>query len=851
MNLSTPVGRACRRSLPLARRCPSNTTSYIHRATFLSLRNANPSRTSTKKGAEESQDVATVAGNPQGQSISNTRLSLPARKRVPRATHRNPGDLLESIFEQSVAPLDVEQDSSPSPRPSLEHYKTVETLKAMLVKGADPVNSWNFFVQHFRPQLENNSRDKLPSYLQSTAKRLLRQLIDAKVKTPLRGALPTCTVISTTYAQLGILYEPDWAELMLDLLSSLWKVKQGGRQTADMSALVDDVLGSWNAVCTQISTKAPSLGSPTLDWTGLPQLPIGKGYGPWEALTKLTGSLKGRRSDTIGLVGVATFILLVKHCPTSYESVRESGQFITALRVVVDSVTDIEAVVPRTSPTGTARSDLTKFVLEEWPQLDFGSGMLSSRRPLSSPGTVSSPTRDFVGYDIAKRIKAAARAQDLSQLDLIWSDATHFTVDKQTQEYKRGFLTSGLCDIFIHAYITNNKLGRAIDVWNHMISKGLVPSVSTWTSMLGGARAKRDARAIEGIWQKMEQSGVIPDFICWSSRICGLIDCNKDSEALNALDDMGRRWIMAVQKTHGKLNMDKVQTIGDVEGIPKLSIDIINAVTVGFLRKRKPEAAYRVLGWAGKYGISPDVSTYNILLRPLIRDGRAKDAAALLRQMHSAGLQADVVTFTTILDEILRTSGNTTPETVKRTVSDVFRYMDETGVQATIHTYGKLIHYMLQIPTGGLVAVNLVMEHMAKQGLQPSAYVYTSLVQHYFNEQPANLEAVDSLLERVRREHVKMDSIFWDRVIEGYAKTGDTASALRILGKINSEGGVAGWHTLRAVLSALAEGQEWEAAKTLVRNTKADHGGPLAADVRGKDGQHMFWGLAMELSLVE
>ncbi|EHL00243.1 putative Pentatricopeptide repeat-containing protein, mitochondrial [Glarea lozoyensis 74030] len=170
----------------------------------------------------------------------------------------------------------------------------------------------------------------------------------------------------------------------------------------------------------------------------------------------------------------------------------------------------------------------------------------------------------------------------------------------------------------------------------------------------------------------MEHSGVKPDVVCWTSRVHGLIECNKGEAALRALDDMGRRWVQAVVKTHGDLKNKHMQTIGDMDDIPKPSIETINAAITGFIRRKDPEQAYRVLGWAAKFCINPDVTTYNILLRPLIKEGRAKKAAALLGQMHKAGLQADIVTFTIILDEILRTSESSTPEALKETISEVF-----------------------------------------------------------------------------------------------------------------------------------------------------------------------------------
>jgi hypothetical protein len=447
MNLSTPVGRACRRSLPVARNYPSNITPYIPRATFLSLRNNNQPLTSSEDGCRGNQDVASLADQPQGRGRPNARLPLPDRKRIPKATHRSPGDLLESLFEQSVAPPDMVQGWSQGSRSSLEHYKTVEVLRTMLVNGTHPVDSWNFFVENFSPELGIDSRQSLPSYLQSTARQLLRQVIDAKFENPLSRTLPTCTVISTMYVQLGILHEADWVDLMLGLLGAILKIEAGGvRENADKSALFKDVLGSWNAVCTQVSTETPFLDSLVLDWSSIPQLPKRRGNGPWQALTRLTGSLRGRRSDNLGLVAVATFILLVRHCPPNHPSLQESTQFIDALTVVVDTIDDIEAVIMKASPTGSLHSDITKLVKEDWPKLDFASQIAPSQTLISSEGVTASRSivsREFVGYDISKRIKAASRAHDLAQIDLIWLDAARLPVDTTTQEYKRGFLMCG------------------------------------------------------------------------------------------------------------------------------------------------------------------------------------------------------------------------------------------------------------------------------------------------------------------------------------------------------------------------------------------------------------------------
>ena len=53
------------------------------------------------------------------------------------------------------------------------------------------------------------------------------------------------------------------------------------------------------------------------------------------------------------------------------------------------------------------------------------------------------------------------------------------------------------------------------------------------------------------------------------------------------------------------------------------------------------------------------------------------------------------------------------------------------------------------------------------------------------------------------------------------------------------------------LLFALAQNQEWDAARDVVRKVVLDTGGPLPADAHGKMGQHLFWQLVAQLQLLD
>jgi pentatricopeptide repeat protein len=96
-----------------------------------------------------------------------------------------------------------------------------------------------------------------------------------------------------------------------------------------------------------------------------------------------------------------------------------------------------------------------------------------------------------------------------------------------------------------------------------------------------------------------------------------------------------------------------------------------------------------------------------------------------------------------------------------------------------------------------------------------------------------------------------MDHIFWDRIIEGYAKVGDTANALVILGRVDREGSRVGWSALECVVRALIENGEVDVARQVLRDIRVDRGGPPDADAKGVDGQHSFWRAVGEWGLMD
>ncbi|KAF4632390.1 hypothetical protein G7Y89_g5738 [Cudoniella acicularis] len=566
-----------------------------------------------------------------------------------------------------------------------------------------------------------------------------------------------------------------------------------------------------------------------------------------QAFGLLTPGFRSGHIDNVPITAIATLVLLTKDTICG-EVVSGAAPFIHALRNVVAVCDSDISKIAATRSLGTG--PVPDYVTREWPSIKE----LVAETPTTLPEKSSSSleaSHKYVRLSIFKRLQDALGKRDASQVDRLWADAEQLQVSHDEndengnpsasgQSKRYNGLTPVLCNQFILVYMALRKPNRAVDVWNHMVAKSLNPTAATWNAMLGGCKASKDVNALETVWDKMQASSIKPDTGCWTTRISGLVDCGHIDAALSALEDMGKRWLR--EKTEGYKSARA--------GAAEPTIATINAVVAGLLRKQKPDAAYRVLAWADKLGISPDVITFNTLLRPLIREGRSKQASTLLQQMQKSGVEADVATFTTIIDETLSSADKKTPEQQIKVISGVLSKMEKSGVQANMHTYGKLIYQLLRTSPGDLTAVNAILERMFEKGLQPSTHIYTMLLEHYFSQSPPDLGAVRGLIERTRLQHGSTDHVFWDRVIEGYARAGETALAMQVLGRLNNKKNMAGWITLRTLLGALVENEEWDAARTLVSNTVADRGGPISQVERGREGQHLFWELAEQLGII-
>lgn len=223
--------------------------------------------------------------------------------------------------------------------------------------------------------------------------------------------------------------------------------------------------------------------------------------------------------------------------------------------------------------------------------------------------------------------------------------------------------------------------------------------------------------------------------------------------------------------------------------------------------------------------------------------------------MRDTGVRADEATFTIVLDAAFGKIAKDDVEEQTKTVTEVLDKMKAVGLEANLHTYGKLIYNLLRSGEGAKEAVKTVLAHLWSQGHELSPHIYTMLVEHYFARDPPDLDAVESLLQRRQLlDYEDMDNTFYDRVIKGYSLVGQPAKALEIYYRLANAGVSVILSTQMELLRALLKQGLTEDARALVANTKRmfvkSHQATDDIENAGFWG-HPFWKIAVQNEVYE
>ncbi|KAI0131755.1 hypothetical protein F4776DRAFT_157673 [Hypoxylon sp. NC0597] len=754
---------------------------------------------------------------------SNIKWSQSKPRKPPAKDSARVDALFQEIVREQVGSKDVAtQTTSKSANMDLALVKAIGELEQMIKRGEPAASAFSFVKTEIYPMLREPDIT-IPQVFYRVASRLMKEVVAAKKEAMRSPELPTVAEIFRVYADIGEIKPKEWATLVGELVKGIVELDSIGQQelAADdeelitRDAMLADLVDCWKVLTlpkvipiTPDNEVTEGFWFPRLDMHSLKKF-SDKGNFP-AALSSMFPQYRQKElGGPVAVLAIATYALLLDPQRSDPQVRRSATRFVSKVAYLITFVNYQDAAVQKEVKDNFP--ELEDYVMTQWPIIKK---QLKER--IESMTTARTPPRESLHSTSPRRIDAALLGNRLSlaylttnriEVDKLWQQFVGPIEDIPAEKATELRRHPDLFDCFINIRMALNQPDHAILALNTLRKVGLKPTLKTWNTMLDGCKKSRNTAALKSVWAKLSGSGMKLDMEIWTTRVSGLIESGDVQGGIHALEEMVSLW--------NKSSKDENTTA------VKPTIEPVNAALVGLIRQGRGPAAEALLAWASQQGIEPNVFTYNTLLRRFVRDGRSEDVRRLFAIMQDTGVRADEATFTIVLDAAFGKIAKDDVEEQTKTVTEVLDKMKAAGLEANLHTYGKLIYNLLQSGDGAKEAVKTVLARLWSQGHELSPHIYTMLVEHYFARDPPDLDAVEILLERRRLlDYEDMDKTFYDRVVKGYSLVGQPAKALEIYYRLANAGVSVILSTQMELLRALLKQGLTEDAKALVANTK-------------------------------
>ncbi|KAL2164687.1 hypothetical protein VTH06DRAFT_3904 [Thermothelomyces fergusii] len=773
--------------------------------------------------------------------------------------------MFQSIVQQQSQMLATAPGGSAGGTASIQLVTDVARIQTMMEREGVPLGqTYAYFDKVVYPQIAKDGSAVPQIVKNQIGVVLLDRLALEKPRDFESNELPSVTRITEVMIELDVLRPVDWATLVLRLVQHIYRqdtdpdvyatLKDYETAMARRDALLADLVGAWRAFCAQ---------SVAVKEEDAPGDPPGAGEGrarPAREGTQARQQAKPTLQEAFEAMfpqylvpsllrptfaAFATYKLLTDTFNPGRAASGDAAPFLQMMEKLIfrartPSRADFE-------PIFEIFPDLPRFV---WPRQKKGGKdeVKAFLKPISGQAV------DQRKNSIHRQLGNAVKTRDVEKADKAWLELWGDAPVPDAARAAELAQWPDLFDYFILVYTMLRRPQQAVEVWNRMERIGIKASTKTWTAMLNGCAKANNAHGVRTAWDKLLASGLRLDAAVWTARIHGLFACREPQAGLRALDEMARYW-------------DARHDARYAAAAVQPAIEAVNAAVAGLLRLDREADAARVLAWASRRGIGPDVYTFNILLRPLVRRGDMRGIDAVFAAMRDADVRADVATFTVLLESVLSNIGDLPPARVIFLVERVLAAMRSTGVEINMQTYAKIVYLLLREGDRAEEPVKAVLAHIWRRGLELTSHIYTMLAEHYFSRDPPDAAAVTALIENRRlHENKGMDRVFWERVIKGYCQAGEVRRALDIFDRYFARGGSITFSTLYDLLRPLVEAGDMEAATRVVnaaRNiTEAEaaaghhqhhqhhHHGGGGGGQGGRFWRHRFWHLVYEYGLI-
>lgn len=856
--LRSYVCRQCRLQSRKIVTTPGN-PQWQSRATFISLRSSQPPPESRADQAPEHNTQHDTGRQIHREGSDETSEVKPAIRYEPEPESVRPGRYSRLGLGSDPIPSDTTTTVAHSDTTSPAYAQAIKNLLDQRnVQGA-----WDLFLREFSsrdsPAFTNPSPDDI-SLLQGSA--VFIRLLNATTLQFCNGvvmdAKPTDVIFR--FEQLGIATERMWPNVIgytTDQL--LWLVSGASQNKQTPDVLLSELISLWCLFFQCRGTARDPLESINRDWRYIPDV---------QSLSKLHKDdrfsqrlqryhPRAQTHSSLQFSAVTVFNLFdevnqgILKVP---EALREHTTPFIRLLTYLLAGSKVDSALSHPARSPALKHLPREFIATLEDQINSAPHLAmrvfgAQSRPENNPGETATATFDQVlseeeqyanleAFHLKRIARAVESQSNAATLEKLW--------DEIKISYRKGEkinIPPVLYNAFLSGFMQLFQPDMTAEVWNFMIARGVEPDIRTWVAMLDGCVKARDLNGLNGIWDRMIQSGTEPDDYAWTTRIHGLISLKQINEGFKAMDEMGKRWVVAQHSTKSlpvhakgkKMAAKRVSSSRKVDhGVTKPTVAVINGAisalinipTAALRQNRKVAYVQKVLEWSRNFAITPDIVTYNNLVKMYLRADDSVMVFHLFKQMAKEGIQGDMVTYTMLLSAAFNSQRlKDLSESDQATyVIQILNDLEADGLELNAYIYSSAIDRLLKL-YGNVSAVMTVMNHMAARNISVSAQINTTIITHCFQQTPPDIVSVDNIVGRIFGPGaLPTDNLLFNRIIEGYAANREVEKMMSVVTRMSTHGKLPGWEALTAVVRALAEAGEWDNFRELVREVEMGEG---------------------------
>ncbi|XP_057512743.1 pentatricopeptide repeat-containing protein At1g61870, mitochondrial-like [Actinidia eriantha] len=236
----------------------------------------------------------------------------------------------------------------------------------------------------------------------------------------------------------------------------------------------------------------------------------------------------------------------------------------------------------------------------------------------------------------------------------------------------------------------------------------------------------------------------------------------------------------------------------------------LNALLFSCVVAKKYDEVKRIyVEFPKKYGIEPNLDTYNTVIKSFCESGSSSSVYSVLAEMDRKRCKPNATSFGTLIAGFYK-------EEKYEDVGKVLDLMKKYDMHPGISTYNIRIQSLCKLKKS--VEARALLDGMLSRGMKPNSVTYCHLIHGFCKE--GNLDEAKNLFKKMVNSGCQPDSDCYFTLVYFLCQSGDFETALQICKESMEKGWVPNFSTMKSLVNGLASLSKVDEARELVGQMK-------------------------------